>query len=286
MSDSLQIRVIADVAGLQAQMAAGAASVLSAGQQMTTAWQTVTEASLRYGNAQKQVGVLTDRVRRSTSDATRNFEQCFSAMSNGFNRALNGWLRGAQTFTQAMQKAWQSMAMAVVEQIERMGEKWVATHVLMAGVNALFHTQQQAQDAAGQAAQQTIASTTNVAMATSDAAVAAAGTLAYYSSFAPEIAPAMAAAQYGIGMGFAGMAGFALGGVVPKTQVALVHGGERVLTPSQNSAFERMAARGGSFTSNVTNNIHGASSPARTARATSDVTIARVRRLAADWGYR
>jgi len=42
------------------------------------------------------------------------------------------------------------------------------------------------------------------------------------------------------GEAFAAMAAFDIGGVVPKTQVAMVHGGERVLTGRQNSFFEQM----------------------------------------------
>jgi hypothetical protein len=216
----------------------------------------------------------------------QRYTQFFSIVSHGFTTALNGWLQGTQSFSKAATKLYQSLEMDVVEYVEKLGEKWITTHVLMTAANALFHTQSAAQDAAGEASQQAITSATNVATATSDAAVAAGATLAYYSAFAPELAPAMAAAQYGVGLGFAGMAAFQYGGVVPKTQVALVHGGERVLTPGQNSAFERMSRNGGSFSAPITQHIHGVSDPMRAARLSSTMAVARVRRLASDWGYR
>jgi hypothetical protein len=104
-------------------------------------------------------------------------------------------------------------------------------------------------------AAQTVTATADVAEASSYAAVAAAGTLAYYSGFAPEIAPEMAAAQYGIGMAFAGMAAFDTGGVIPGSGAVPIigHGGERVLTPGQTNTFEN-------FVSNMTNNSQGGNS--------------------------
>jgi len=118
-----------------------------------------------------------------------------------------------------------------------------AESALRAAANAT----QVANTAATNAAIAAITSATDVAEASSYAAVAAAATLAYYSSFAPEIAPAMAAIQFGIGMGWAGLAAFETGTpYVPNTGVALVHKGERILSEPDNRAISKAVAGGGS----------------------------------------
>jgi negative regulator of replication initiation len=211
----------------------------------------------------------------------QKYQQFFTTVSHGFTTALNGWLQGTQTFSKACQKLWQSLAMSAIQEIEKLGERWILTHILMAAANALFHTQAAAQDTAATAEKVAQTSATNYMEAVGYANVAAAQTLADVPF--PANIPA-SASTLALGMSYAGMSAFALGGVVPRTQVALVHGGERVLTPSQNMAFERLA-RGG-FASNITQHIHGVSNPVRAAHLASTMAVGRVRRLASDWGYR
>lgn len=92
--------------------------------------------------------------------------------------------------------------------------------------------------------------------AASYAAVAAAATMASISAIpvvGPPAAPAAAATMYSAAMVWAGMAEFSYGGVVPKTEIAMVHGGERVLTQQQNTVLERIANQ---TTSNSGGDVH------------------------------
>lgn len=94
----------------------------------------------------------------------------------------------------------------------------------------------------------------NVATVTADAAVAAAGALAYWSAINPIIAPAMAANQFAITEAYAPLAAFEQGGIVggaPGMPVPIMaHAGERVLSAPQTQNFERMVNGAGSGTSN------------------------------------
>jgi hypothetical protein len=231
--------------------------------------------------AEKTIDEITKYEERQLTEQQKQYQKFFESITNGFRTAINGWLQGTQSFSKAVQKLWQSLAMGIVDQILKMGEQWLITHVLMAAANALFHTQTAAQDTAAAAQHVAQTSATNYMEAVGYANVAAAQTLADVPF--PANIPA-SASTLALGMSYAGMSAFALGGVVPRTQVALVHGGERVLTPSQNMAFERMA-RGG-FASNITQHIHGVSNPVRAAHLASTMAVGRVRRLASDWGYR
>ena len=76
------------------------------------------------------------------------------------------------------------------------------------------------------------------------------------------------------------MAAFDIGGVVPKTQVALVHGGERVLTPSQNNTFENLIKQGGgghSFHQEF--HMHDVYDPDAAARKAADMAVASIKSL-------
>jgi lambda family phage tail tape measure protein len=125
---------------------------------------------------------------------------------------------------------WKQFATSAIEQFVEMGLQWAIQQAFMAALNKL--TAQQSQDDDEEAL--AVKSSSNVAEAISDAAVAAAGAFAYYSAFAPELAGEFAAAQFAEGMTWAGIAGFARGGLVPATGLALVHQGERILPASMS----------------------------------------------------
>jgi hypothetical protein len=121
------------------------------------------------------------------------------------------------------------LADMVAQWLLKEAEKWAMLHVMQAvGIG-----QQKATQAAA-----------NVATVTGDAAVAAAGALAYYSAINPPAAPALAAAQFAITMAYAPMAAFAEGGVVNGQRgmgvPILAHAGERVLTPGQTENFHKL----------------------------------------------
>lgn len=101
----------------------------------------------------------------------------------------------------------------------------------------------------GTAAVHAIEGTSNVAEVTADAAVAAAGTMAYWSAINPPIAPAMAAAAFAETEAYAGLAAFEAGGIVSGGNglpvPIMAHAGERVLSAPQTQNFERMVNGGG-----------------------------------------
>jgi hypothetical protein len=190
------------------------------------------------------------------------YRQWMTQVSQSMFTGINSWAQHQKTFTQGMKQEWNSIAMDTIRAIERVAEQWILTHVLMKAAAALFHafdigghlTAAAAKlgiDAAGltasKTAQGTAALTTsqlNMLTAASYAAVAAAATMASISAIpvvGPPAAPAAAATMYSAAMVWAGMAEFSIGGVVPKTEIAMVHGGERVLTQQQNTTLERIA---------------------------------------------
>jgi hypothetical protein len=190
----------------------------------------------------------------------QQYERSFQAITRSFNTALNGWLQGTQTFGQAMTKMWDGIALAAINNILKIAEQWViamALHKTMAGQQVL-----------------------------QDASVAAADSYAWAASWGGPIAGAIAAAA-----AYAGTLAFdtfEYGGVAPRTGVALVHAGERVLPPSVNTVFERMMGAGGSggVSAPMTIAIHGATDPGAVGRMVALQTSARIRRTARDLGYR
>lgn len=92
----------------------------------------------------------------------------------------------------------------------------------------------------------------------------------------PELAPEAATAAAAATLAYGALAAFDLGGVVPKTQVAMVHGGERVLTPSQNSTFENLIKQSsvGGHTFHQEFHMHGVSDPETAARKAAGYAMA------------
>ncbi len=74
----------------------------------------------------------------------------------------------------------------------------------------------------------------NFAEAQSAAGLAGANTMATMSLINPIIAPAVAAANYLVAQGFADIAGFAAGGIVPMDGIARLHRNEVVLPASMS----------------------------------------------------
>ncbi len=189
------------------------------------------------------------------------YRQWSTQVSGTVFSGVNSWMMHQRTFTQGMKEEWNSVAMSTVKVFEQMGEKWIATHLLMKAASLVFHTSDVAQhtaaasakagvDAASLAAQQTAqvtmaatTSLTNVMAAQSYAAVAAAAALASISAIpivGPAMAPGVAAGILAIGEDFTAMAAFDYGGIMPKTGVALVHQSEGVLTGPTTSMLQQV----------------------------------------------
>lgn len=194
---------------------------------------------------------------QAAKESQKKYDQVFSRINSGFTSAINGMLAGHQSFLQGLTSMWNSAVESIVDKIALIGMKWFEQHVIMRAISALFHIQQQGDEAAAQSLKVTQNAASNLTMGMSDAALAAAGTFAYYSSFAPEVAPAMAAAAYGEGIAWASLASFHAGGISDTEQLAVLKRNEMVLDPALSSGFQKMLGSGGaSSTSTSTGSRH------------------------------
>jgi hypothetical protein len=179
-------------------------------------------------------------------------EQAYKKAANEFNadftRAFNEWATKSQTAGQAFGHMLGDMELQVVDFVAR----WILQKAEMWAMDKLLQV-------SGMATQVAVQKTANVAMVSSDAGVAAAGAMAYYSAINPPEAPAMAALQFAETMAYAVMD---TGGMMPHMGFAFNTSGsaERVLSPSQTSNFESLVNNGGSRVAHLhqTNNYGGA----------------------------
>jgi hypothetical protein len=176
----------------------------------------------------------------SLKESQRQFDQFFAHLNPAFQSSINGWLQGTQTFARSMQQLWHSIVMDIINEIEKIALKWIEQHLLMAAYNAIFHSQDIAQDATATATKTAEHSASNVLMATSDAGLAAAGTFAFYSAIFPPTAPAFAAAAFAEGMGFAALASAEGGMVSDREQLAFLHRKEMVLPAPLSQGFQHI----------------------------------------------
>jgi hypothetical protein len=163
----------------------------------------------------------------------QKYKQFFTTLNSGMQAAMNGWLQGTQTMSQAFGKMFDSILVSLFDFVEQ----WLLKKAEMWVLEQVFGDQARTQEAASTSA-------TNVLEASSYAAVAGANALA------TTLDPAYAAAMFGVGMTFASLAAFEKGGIVGGsvgTAVPiLAHAGERVLTAQQTQVFERtMSGSGG-----------------------------------------
>lgn len=228
------------------------------------------EARAAYNNQAAAVQQTQNRINQIITQANNKIDaenqKLFHSFANTYNRitgqingAVAGWLTGHITLQKALMSVWSSILTDAITAIMKIGERWVLQHLLMRIANKLFHTETLAEDTAAAAAKQGVISATNVAEATSDAAVAAAGQFAWYSQTFPPIAPAMAAAALAQGMAYAGMAAFGGGGIVEGDQIARLHNREMVLPPALSTGVQNMIASGG-----TTNNNYSSSGDTQT----------------------
>jgi hypothetical protein len=195
----------------------------------------------------------TERERIVQQEATK-MEQIYKRVANEFNtdftRAFNEWATKSQTAGQAFGHMLGEMELQLIDFVA----KWILEKAEMWAMDKLMQ-------ATGLATQRATQAAANVALVTSDAGVAAAGTMAYYSAINPPVAPAMAAVAYAETMSYAAGAIFDTGGMMPHMGFAFNTSGspERVLSPSQTHNFESMINNGGSrnATLNQTNNFGG-----------------------------
>jgi len=193
--------------------------------------------------------------------------------NHGFTQAINGWITGSQTASQAFARMFGEMELQLIdfvaEWLLKKAEMWVLDHALQIS---------------GVAAQKTVQATANVGTVMGDAGVAFAGTMAYYSAINPPAAPALASAAYATTLagGLTAQA-FELGGVVAGSAGApvpiIAHAGERVLNQSETAMFHSLVNSQTSTSSNsrvvnmggITQNLAGArATPREISSATED----------------
>ncbi len=156
----------------------------------------------------------------------QEFGQYFKQISGSFNTALNGWMQGTETASQAFGKMFQD----ILSQLISFVEQWVEKKIEMWLMDRIIA------DSGNQGEVETkIAS--NVAQIESDAFVAAAEAYSFWA-WDPITAMEAAAEAYSavssMAIGAGGVGAFELGGIVPQTGLALVHKGETILPASMS----------------------------------------------------
>jgi hypothetical protein len=174
---------------------------------------------------------MTQLNQQAALDFKNKWNQAMQSFNQGFRRVIGETLTGTKSIGQAFAQMFSGIVIDLADMVAQWllkeAEKWAMLHVMQAvGIG-----QQKATQAAA-----------NVATVTGDAAVAAAGALAYYSAINPPAAPALAAAQFAMTMAYAPTSLFDTGGMLGHGRMALNLSGadERILSPSQTENFTRM----------------------------------------------
>ncbi len=161
-----------------------------------------------------------------------------------YNSSIMKMIDGEQTFSKTVTQIWQKMVNDIIQYMLMMVEKWITTHILMKLISEVFGQD----DGSAAATAKKIAA--NEALIQSDAGRSAADVFVQAIEAIPfpgnlVAAPILAQTAYSEAIA---TAHFDLGGVVPGGSgvavPAIVHGGERVLTPQQNVNFEKVAKGG------------------------------------------
>ena len=189
-----------------------------------------------------------------TQQETLKIIQVYQRVAVEFNRdftqALDAWITKSQTVGQAFARMFGELELQLINFVA----EWALKKAEMWALDAALQV-------SGLAKQRVTQGAAAVAQVTSDAAVAAAGTMAYYSVINPPAAPALAAAAYAETIAYAPAAVFDTGGMLPSMQFAFNKSGsaERILSPGQTKNFESLVNNGGSrsATLNQTNHFGG-----------------------------
>lgn len=196
------------------------------------------------------------QVLRDKLALQQKFHQITQKITGDMFNGVNQWIQGQKTFGQAASQVLQNWAMDGIRAVEKLAARMIENEVLMVTVHQATTVAKTATDAAGAATSEAIDDAHKAHQGLGAAKLAFKNTYATVSEWpvvGPVLAPILAAGA------FAAVATFEHGGVIPVTQAALVHAGERVLTPSQNSVFERLIERepstGGGSPLSLTTNI-------------------------------
>jgi hypothetical protein len=190
------------------------------------------EASLEYREMVERIRELdakrADEVDRLNSQVTESQRRSIREISGEIKHGLTQWIMGYRSFRDAVIQVYASLVERAVGFILEIGarqiEEWILETVFHQGEKA----KQLASTAVSAATETAIVSSKNVGQVTSEAAVAAATAYAAYA-WDPPLAEEMAAEAFAATMAWAPLAAFEQGGIMPKTDLALLHKNEMVL---------------------------------------------------------
>jgi hypothetical protein len=205
----------------------------------------------------KELHDAEEKLNKEMSMYMRTFDQINSAV----NKSVVSMMTGQESFGRAAQKVWTSFATNAVENIMKVGEKFVEQKLVMMAVSNAQKTAEATSAAEGAALNQS-------AMMKEQLAAAKAGAAKAYQAMAgiPVIGPVLGAIAGAAA--FTAMMAFEEGGMVPGygPVPAIVHGGEMILNQDQQRALGERGggAGGGNHTFNFNHSGSGSSEQVRT----------------------
>jgi hypothetical protein len=216
------------------------------------------EASAEYRSMIERMRALdhqrADEIKRLNLDVRNAQLNQIRQVDAEFKRSLTSWIVGYQDFRSAVLAIWGDLLTRIIGYIVEIGmrqiEEWILETVFHQGEKA----KQVSSTAVSAATETAIVSSQNVGQVTSEAAVAAATAYAAYA-WDPPLAEAMAAEAFAATMAWAPVAAFEQGGIMPKTDLALLHKNEMVLPANLSATIQTLAAQGGS-PSSVGGTVH------------------------------
>jgi hypothetical protein len=206
------------------------------------------EASLEYREMLERIRQLdaqrADEIDRLNSQVTEAHRRSIRDVSGEIKRGLTQWIVGYRSFRDAVIGVYASLVERAVGYILELGARHIEEWILETVFHHTQKAQQLANTAASAAAESAIVSTENVGQITSEAAVAAATAYAAYA-WNPALAEAMAGEAFAAAMSWAPIAAFEQGGIVPATDIALLHKKEMVLPEPISVMLQKAAAEPG-----------------------------------------
>lgn len=82
-------------------------------------------------------------------DEYQNYLNYYNQISSTFFKGIDEWIMGQKRFSWAMMEAWKGIVGSVFQDIEKIAQKWIAEHIIMAGIAKLLGTKPQFNPGAG-----------------------------------------------------------------------------------------------------------------------------------------
>jgi hypothetical protein len=211
------------------------------------------QAQARIQEIADRYAIVMDGLSAKTAtipkDLFADFNQALKGIDNAFDSSVAKWISGAEKFDKAIKQSIRSVEVSFIESVLKQTEHFIAGEAIKLAEKEGFDKALLALHLISAVQSKSVDSAKSIAEVASAASVGAASAGAAVAGI-PIVGPALvaptAAATFAQLMAFAPIASFDLGGVNPRTQMALIHGGERVLTQDQTKSLERgLAGSGG-----------------------------------------